>query len=68
MSGQPRVVATVPAMTGGGPCGDTGDCVSLSRALEESSSTLYDKKELLCVCPANVEKSQLSLSILDAEL
>ena len=26
----------------------------LSRALEESGSTLYDKKEFLCVCPANV--------------
>ena len=24
-------------------------------ALEESSCTIYDKKELLCVCPANVE-------------
>ena len=42
----------VPATTGGGPCGDTGDGVSLSRGLEESSYTLFDQKEFLCVYPA----------------
>ena len=45
----------VPATTSGGPCGDTRDWVSVSRALEESSTTIYDTKEFLCVCPANVE-------------
>ena len=44
----------VPATTCGGPCSDTGDWVSLSRALEESGSTLYDKRVFMSVCPENV--------------
>ena len=43
-------------MIGGGPCGNTGDWVSLSRALKESSTTICDEKEFLCVCPANVKR------------
>ena len=44
-------MVTLHASMRGGALG-----VSLSRALEESSCTLYDQKELLCVYPANVIK------------
>ena len=39
------VALRVPATTGVGPCGDTEDGVSLSRALEESSCELYNDND-----------------------
>ena len=44
-----RVSLPVPATTGGGSGGDTGEGVSLSRALKESSTEIYHKEECLCV-------------------
>ena len=43
----------VPTTTSGGPGGDTREGVSLSRALKESSTTICDEKEFICVCPEN---------------
>ena len=51
-----HVSLRVPATTSGGPCGDTGDWVSLSRALRESSTIICCEKEFLCDCPANVKR------------
>ena len=39
----------VPATTGGGPGSDTGEGVSLSRALKESSTKIYHREKCLCV-------------------
>ena len=41
----------VPATTSGGPSGDTGERVSLSQALKESSTNLGYRKECLFDCP-----------------
>ena len=49
-----HVSLQVPATTSGGPGGDTGEGVSLSRTLRESG-TIIGKKVFLCVCPANVK-------------
>ena len=46
-----RCKLTVPATTSGGPSGDTGERVSLSRALKESCTNLDYRKECLFDCP-----------------
>ena len=46
-----HMLLPVPATTGVGPGGDTGEGVSLSRA-----NRIYSKKEFICVCPANVKR------------
>ena len=53
MSGQPRVIdpCVIPATTSGGPNGDTGERVSLSQALKESSTQICVKEKCLCDCP-----------------
>ena len=50
-----HVSLLVPATTGGGPVRDTGEGVSLSRALRESGTMICSKKEFICVCPAKVK-------------
>ena len=45
-----HVSLPVPATTSCVPGGDTGEGVSLSRALKESSTTICDEKEFICVC------------------
>ena len=46
-----RMSLQVPATNSGGPSGDTGERVSFSQALKESSTNLDYRKECLFDCP-----------------